>query len=509
MVGISKPFDKERALVYFSFFIFSFFSALFSGYQNPQFVFAVIFLSSVFALAGLSKTDSLYFVSFGFIFILSLFLLRVFGDDIIPFLSAERLFYAVPFFVVPTSLVFVLGERRTIYTAIIFSLASYFIHADPVLSAVWVLSSFIAIYSLRKVKRRVYMLRSGVLYGIFGGVLILLSTADHMKMFLFFFSSLFAPFISLSVLYIFERLFRVLTPFYLFDLQDIDHPLIVQLRRKAPGTFHHSIVVADISYVAAEEVGANAELVRCAALYHDIGKMVRPEYFIENIRGMSRHFKIAPSLSSKLVVKHVEDGVRLARAYRIPERIIDFIKEHHGTTYPEYFVKAAEMLNMQVDVRYPGPTPRSVETVIMMIADSSEAAVRSIEEYTVERISEMVDKVVEKKMSQGQFDNAPITLDKLNRIKEAIKKALIDFYHLRISYEEEKIKKDYIEVKRNELEQERRRKMRKVAELQRKTKVSDGKFINGHQSPALPSEKEEKFVKEEKAKQSEKPSKSN
>ena len=505
MGAVPKGFDKEKALVYLSFFIFSFFSALFSGHENPQFVFAVIFLSSVFALGSLEKTESIYFLSFGFAFIISLFLLKFFGADTIPFLSQDKLFYAVPFFVVPTSLVFVLGERRTIYAVVIFSLASYFIHADPVLSAVWVLSSFIAIYSLRKVKRRVYMFRSGVLYGVFGGVLILLSTADHMKMLLFFISSLFSPFLSLSVLYIFERFFRVLTPFYLFDLQDIDHPLIVQLRRKAPGTFHHSIVVADISYVAAEEVGANAELVRCAALYHDIGKMVRPEYFIENIRGMSRHFKIAPSLSSKLVVKHVEDGVRLARAYRIPERIIDFIKEHHGTTYPEYFVKAAEMLNMQVDVRYPGPTPRSVETVIMMIADSSEAAVRSIEEYTVERISEMVDKVVERKMSQGQFDNAPITLEKLNRIKEAIKKALIDFYHLRISYEEEKIKKDYIEVKKNELEREKKRKMRKVAELQRKTKVSDGKFINDHQPPVLPSVKEET----QKSEQSEKHSESN
>ena len=166
-------------------------------------------------------------------------------------------------------------------------------------------------------------------------------------------------------------------------------------------------------------------------------------------------------------------------------------------------MKAAEMLNMQVDVRYPGPTPRSVETVIMMIADSSEAAVRSIEEYTVERISEMVDKVVERKMSQGQFDNAPVTLEKLYRIKEAIKKALIDFYHLRISYEEEKIKKDYIEVKRNELEREKKRKMRKVAELQRKTKVSDGKFINDHQQPVLPSVKEGTQKSEQSEKHSE------
>ncbi len=362
-----------------------------------------------------------------------------------PFSDGSKSAFIFPFFVFPSTLFFLVGREFTVYFSAIGVFFGLFLFPQVdkkflSLSFAWFFSSLLLIWGLSYVRRRMGMFKLGAIYGISGATFLFVINLDPTPSFYFVLSSLLSPMISLSIIYLYERFLGVLTPFYLFDLQDLEHPLLVQLRKKAPGTFHHSLVVADIAYVAAKEVGANAELVRCAALYHDIGKMLRPEYFFENIGNIAKHLKINPPLSSKIIIKHVEDGVKLAKSYSLPRRIIDFILEHHGTLYPEYFVKAAQLLDMKFDASYPGPTPRSIETVIMMICDSCEAAVRSLEEYTVENISERVDVVVQKRLGQGQFNNAPCTIQQLMKIKDAVKKALTDFYHLRIEYSPESIK---------------------------------------------------------------------
>ncbi|MCS7213526.1 MAG: HDIG domain-containing protein [Candidatus Calescibacterium sp.] len=422
----------------------------------PALPFHITFLGSlliyVFVFSNVAIRDSIIISGYSIFFFLSLFGLKELVLEEYLALSTYRIFFIFPYFIIPSTLFFLIERKKATYLCTIlpvFAIGIIDQLNDSILSVSlsWIFGSMLSFPFLSKSRRRFSLFKVASIYGVFGAILLMVFKGGITESALFILSAIISPFISISVLYFFERVFNILTPFYLFDLQDIEHPLLVQLRQRAPGTFHHSLVVADIAYIAAKEVGANAELVRCAALYHDIGKMVRPEYFIENVGGMTAHMKINIPMSSKLVIRHVEDGEKLARSYSLPQRIIDFILEHHGTTYPEYFVKAAKKLDIQLDSRYPGPSPRSLETVIMMICDSSEAAVRSLEEYKVEKINEIISKVIKSKLEQGQFDNAPVTIQQLKRIQEAVVKALTDFYHLRISYDEKSIEK-YIEMKK-------------------------------------------------------------
>lgn len=411
-----------------------------------QLSFTASLLSYIFLFSNTKRRDYIMISAYSIIFFLSLHILKklIMEENIA--ISTDKIFFAIPYFVVTSTLFFLIERKKSVYFCIFLALSSIPIFPEVnyeflTLSFSWIFSSLVSIPMLSKSRRRFSLFKTSIVYGAFGSAFISIMTMEISGGILFAISSIISPFISISILYFFERTFNILTPFYLFDLQDIEHPILVQLRQKAPGTFHHSLVVSDIAYIAAKEVGADAELIRCAALYHDIGKTIRPEYFIENKGNMDPHLKINLPLSSKLVVKHVEDGEKIAKSYSLPQRIIDFILEHHGTTYPEYFIKAAKKLDMQLDVRYPGPSPKSLETVIMMICDSSEAAVRSLEEYSKEKISEMISKVVKSKLDQGQFDNAPVTIQQLKKIQDSVAKALTDFYHLRIGYDEKSVQK--------------------------------------------------------------------
>lgn len=419
---------------------------------DPSFAFIISFLLYVFIFSNVKRMDYIMISLYSILFFLSLYGLRKLIIEERIFVSDYKIFFAFPYFTIISTLFFLIERKKAVYFCTFLCLLSIPILPEInqeflTLPSAWFFSSLISVPMLSKSRRRFSLFKTSIVYGLFGGTLIFTMTGIIWKAVIFILSSIISPFISVSILYFFERTFNILTPFYLFDLQDIEHPILVQLRKKAPGTFHHSLVVADIAYVAAKEVGADAELIRCAALYHDIGKTARPDYFIENIGDMSAHMKINLPLSSKLVVKHVEDGEKIARSYSIPQRIIDFILEHHGTTYPEYFLRAAKRLDIHLDIRYPGPTPRSLETVIMMICDSSEAAVRSLEKYSPERIKDMVSKVVKSKIDQGQFDNSPVTLQQIKKIEESVTKALCDFYHLRISYDEKSVQR-YLEKKK-------------------------------------------------------------
>lgn len=241
-----------------------------------------------------------------------------------------------------------------------------------------------------------------------------------------------------------EWLFDIETDLSLLELGDMSHTLLRQLAQRAPGTYNHSISVASLAESAAESVGANGLLVRVGACFHDIGKMFKPNYFIENqMPGSNRHDALQPELSTLVIIAHVKDGADLARQHNIPQRIIDFIEQHHGTTLVEYFYQQAIKENegnedheevSETQFRYPGPKPQTKEAAILMIADAVESATRALREPTSSRIQTLVDQIAMKKLLDGQFDECELTLVELDTIKQSLIKNLNAIHHGRIKY---------------------------------------------------------------------------
>jgi putative nucleotidyltransferase with HDIG domain len=245
----------------------------------------------------------------------------------------------------------------------------------------------------------------------------------------------------LPLIYIFEKLFGLVSDESLKELSNTNSKLLRELAEKAPGTFQHSLQVANLAEAAANEIHANSMLVRTGALYHDIGKMLNPMYFTENqSTTVNPHNELTPSDSAEIIIDHIIKGVELAKKNHIPDRIIDFIRTHHGTTLVYYFYKKEEELSLgKVNIeefQYPGPIPFSKETAILMMCDSVEAASKSIKEPTAQAFDNLVEKIVNKQMEDGQFMNADITFKELQTIKKVLKKKLKNIYHLRIEYPE-------------------------------------------------------------------------
>ncbi|HER40980.1 MAG TPA: HDIG domain-containing protein, partial [Salinimicrobium catena] len=209
---------------------------------------------------------------------------------------------------------------------------------------------------------------------------------------------------------------------------------------KAPGTFHHSLNVANLAEAAANEIGANSMLARVGALYHDIGKMKNPTYFTENqTTSVNSHDELSPKESADIIIEHVINGIEIAKKRNLPDRVIDFIRTHHGTTTVYYFFKKEKEVNPDAnpdDFRYPGPMPFSKETAILMMCDSVEAASKSIKEPTAGLIDDFVEKIINKQMEEGQFLNSNITFMEIQLVKKVLKRKLKNIYHLRIEYPE-------------------------------------------------------------------------
>ncbi|MUH37542.1 HDIG domain-containing protein [Zobellia amurskyensis] len=256
---------------------------------------------------------------------------------------------------------------------------------------------------------------------------------------LFFLNGMITLFVQ-PLIYVYEKVFGLVSDVSLLELSDTNSKLLKVLSNKAPGTFHHSLQVANLAEAAANEIGANAMLVRVGALYHDIGKMNHPTYFTENqITNVNPHDELSPKDSGKIIINHVIDGIELARKNKLPDRVIDFIRSHHGTSLVYYFYKKQQELEEDVDeanFRYPGPIPFSKETAILMMADSVEAASKSLKNPTSGIIDEFVDKIVAGQMAAGQFLNANITFKEIEAIKKIFKQKLINIYHLRVEYPE-------------------------------------------------------------------------
>lgn len=241
------------------------------------------------------------------------------------------------------------------------------------------------------------------------------------------------------LIYIYEKVFGLVSDVSLLELSDTNSKLLKLLADKAPGTFHHSLNVANLAEAAANEIGANAMLVRVGALYHDIGKMNDPTYFIENqSNNINPHNELGPKESAQIIIDHVLNGIEIAKKHNLPDRIIDFIRTHHGTSLVYYFYSLEKNTNKEAvdikDFQYKGPKPFSKETAILMMCDSVEAASKSIKNPDYTKISVFVDQIIEKQKNDGQFLNADITFKEIEQIKKVLKHKLINIYHLRIEY---------------------------------------------------------------------------
>ncbi|TDU40184.1 hypothetical protein BXY82_2228 [Gelidibacter sediminis] len=242
------------------------------------------------------------------------------------------------------------------------------------------------------------------------------------------------------LIYIYERLFGLVSDVSLLELSDTNTKLLKELSNKAPGTFHHSLNVANLAEASANEIGANAMLVRVGALYHDIGKMKNPTYFTENqSTGLNPHDELSAQESAAIIFSHVLDGIEIAKKNNLPDRVIDFIRTHHGTSMVYYFYMKEKEIDIATDAddfRYPGPKPFSKETAILMMCDSVEAASKSLKDPSSTKINHFVENIINKQMEDGQFLNANITFKEIESIKKILKNKLANIFHLRIEYPE-------------------------------------------------------------------------
>ena len=304
-----------------------------------------------------------------------------------------------------------------------------------------------AIFLLRKNATRVFVLVTGLIVGAVNfAVLLCVGTltssdmsgvlADAARA---VFGAVTSAVLCVGLQPMLEATFNLVTPAKLIELSNPNQPLLRRLMIETPGTYHHSMVVANLGEAAAEAVGANALLVRVGAYYHDIGKLVRPMYFKENQMGENPHDKTDPRVSAAILTEHTRDGVELAKKHRLPEPIIDMIRQHHGDTPTMYFyaktVKLVGEENVDIrDFRYDGPKPQTAEAAILMLSDTVEAAVRSISDPTREKISEMIHKLVRGKMEDGQLDECTLTFRDIGRICTAFETVLQGVFHERIEY---------------------------------------------------------------------------
>jgi putative nucleotidyltransferase with HDIG domain len=247
--------------------------------------------------------------------------------------------------------------------------------------------------------------------------------------------------IALIAYFVLGNIFGITTPLQLTELSRPTHPLLRQLLLKASGTYHHTILVSNLAERAAAAIGADALLVRVGAYYHDIGKTVRPYFFAENILdGSSPHEKLDPLTSAQIIISHVKDGVDLAQKYKLPDRIQDFIREHHGRSLVKYFYLQAqrqgendEIINEE-DFRYPGPNPRSRETAVLMLADTCEAAVRAMRPASREELELMVNRLIDERIANGELNESNLTFKELQVVKDVFLHVLQGVHHPRIKY---------------------------------------------------------------------------
>ncbi|MBE6062778.1 MAG: HDIG domain-containing protein [Clostridium butyricum] len=364
--------------------------------------------------------------------------------------------YLIPFACAPMLITLLLNYKISIFTSILnIILISAVNSFDVQVIIVGIVSSLLGATLLKKMQQRNDLIYSTGYIAVVGAVLTLstgiLISSNIIEVFtksgLAIVGGILSGILALGILPFLEGSFNEVTTLKLLELSNPNNVLLKKLLMDAPGTYHHSMLVANLAEMASEEVGANSVVTRIGAYYHDIGKTQKPYFFAENqMGGDNPHNNLNPELSAKIIISHVKDGIELAKKYNIPNVIQDIIAQHHGTTLVKYFYYTVKNNAENPDdvkednFRYPGPIPSSKESGIIMLADSVEAAVRSIKEPTEEKIKEMVGNIVNDKLASGQLNNCNLTINDIEKIKKCFLTALNGIYHHRVEYPKEKVK---------------------------------------------------------------------
>ncbi len=332
--------------------------------------------------------------------------------------------------------------------------------SDLNLILIFLIGNLTGVYSIKDARTRLDLIKAGFFVGVMQMVCIVLLISDinfilswdfsYHYLRPLFINGLVCFMVVMFTSKIFEWLFGVLTNFSLLEMADTNHPLLKRLAIEAPGTYHHSLIVSNIAESAADAIGANPLLTRVGAYYHDIGKMIKPEYFTENQLGVgNKHDNLEPSMSRLVILNHVKEGIELAQKYKLNPLIIDFIPQHHGTALIHYFYQRAleegadKQEVSEENFRYPGPKPQTREAAVVMLADSVEGASRALEDHNPAKIDEMVHKIINNKFIDGQLDECNLTLKEIEQISRTFTRILSTMYHSRVKYPDKRNPNDH------------------------------------------------------------------
>jgi hypothetical protein len=343
----------------------------------------------------------------------------------------------------------IFDSRIGFYTTVIISLIAGALHGnDYSFVVINIVAGALSVYTVRDIKNRTQIFRSFLFILVGYSITILAFGLERFEPWTKILTdasaasinALISPVLTYGLLIFFEKIFYLTTDLTLLELSNFDRKLLRELARKAPGTFNHSLTMGNLAESAAEAISANPLLARVGAYYHDIGKSITPQYFVENqLDEVNFHEKITPLESVKIIVDHVKKGIELAEEHKLPAEIIDFIPMHHGTTIMSFFFEKAKVNYgedkvIEDDYRYPGPKPRTKETAIVMLADTCESAVRSIEDPDAEKVENLITNLINKRIEDGQLDESPLTFNDINKIKETFTNILLGHHHRRIRY---------------------------------------------------------------------------
>jgi len=373
--------------------------------------------------------------------------------------TAALLPYVAPTAFAPMIIAVLIGAGPALFSGLLISVFSAIMFGNRLeVLVISFLTATVAAYACRKVRRRSRVVRAGWLSGLALALFVLLlGLSEKMLPDLMIkaviggqLTGLLTGIVVVGLLPLLEGLFKRTTDITLLELTDFNHPLLRRMQMDAPGTYHHSLMVANLSENAANAIGANALLCRVCCMFHDIGKMVKPEYFTENQRdGINPHNELTPSFSALIIKSHVKEGIDLAIKHKLPRPVIDVIRQHHGTTLIRFFhQRAIDQARQEAEdahnaatppvdestYRYDGPRPNFAESAIILLADSIEAASRSLQKVTPQAVEELVDAIVEEKIADGQLDDAPLTIRDIARIKESFNFTLLNSLHTRVVY---------------------------------------------------------------------------
>ena len=457
---------------------------IFSGQQpepTKNFVIALLFFAAAIVQLWINRPgtfsqNSRVFLVFGTIFVqlaATKVILVLSSEQAFKFLTPEMGWLLAPYAFAPLVLSVLLGRNHGLYAAVFVSLWSsvLFGRIDASLLVISLISGFTAVYLTLQVRRRGQLIRAGVGVGLaiwlsslsFGmiGPINLFPPMDNdwgmigLQSALTLGNGIITAMIVGGALPMLEHLFQITTDVSWLELSDLNHPLLRRMTIEAPGTYHHSLVVANLAEAAAEKIGANATLCRVCSYFHDVGKLVKPEYFTENMNfERNPHDDLAPSMSALIIIAHVKEGVDLALKNKLNQRIIDIIQEHHGTSLVYYFYQRAiqqqedaraggKIMNIRKEdipevqeesFRYTGPKPQTKESAIVSLADIVESASRSLEKPTPQKIEQLVNELIEERIADGQLDECDLTLGELRVIAKRFRFTLMTMLHTRIAY---------------------------------------------------------------------------